>query len=297
MWKTRVLPALVTAVLATAGVAATNGSATATPDGSAVVVHGSTQGLTVIHGPVHAGLVRFVVDTANAQDSDVVMFTPAPGKTADKVLADLPEELSHDPAVSAKGTRDLVADSRFYGLAAVVKGTPVIVSQQLKAGTYYLFDINPVFANPAQKPKLTTLQVSGSDDDLADRVVDDPSHATVRLTSDDRFVSPNVLPKAGTLTIRNTSDTIHLMDVSPVKPGTTDAQVQDFFDHGHSPQDQAPFALNGPSIEMEVQSPGRHADITYSLPAGTYVLECFVADDKTGMQHAIMGMHKVVTLK
>jgi hypothetical protein len=36
---------------------------------------------------------------------------------------------------------------------------------------------------------------------------------------------------------------------------------------------------------------GRH------LAPGTYVLQCFVADDVTGMPHAIMGMHKVVTLR
>ena len=43
-------------------------------------------------------------------------------------------------------------------------------------------------------------------------------------------------------------------------------------------------------------SPGREARLTYHLPAGTYVLLCFVADDVTRMPHAFMGMHKVVTL-
>ena len=36
--------------------------------------------------------------------------------------------------------------------------------------------------------------------------------------------------------------------------------------------------------------------MSYNLPKGTYVLLCFVADDLTGMPHAIMGMHKVVVL-
>jgi hypothetical protein len=55
--------------------------------------------------------------------------------------------------------------------------------------------------------------------------------------------------------------------------------------------------MDGPSIQMDVLSPGRHADISYRLPAGTYMLACFIADDQTGMPHAVMGMHKVVTLK
>lgn len=36
--------------------------------------------------------------------------------------------------------------------------------------------------------------------------------------------------------------------------------------------------------------------MAYNLPAGTYVLLCFVADDVTGMPHALMGMHKVIQL-
>ena len=37
--------------------------------------------------------------------------------------------------------------------------------------------------------------------------------------------------------------------------------------------------------------------LSYDLPAGTYVLLCFVADDETGIPHAIMGMHQVVVLE
>lgn len=73
------------------------------------------------------------------------------------------------------------------------------------------------------------------------------------------------------------------------------AQIRAFFDSGS--QEQPPFFVDGPSVGMDVQSPGRQAFLTYRLPAGTYVLACFVADDVTGMPHLLMGMHKVVTLK
>lgn len=324
VWKARALPALAAATLATAASAATNGSASAAPLDSTVVVHGGTQGLTIQHGQVHAGLVRFLIDTTNDQGSDVVMFTPATGQTADKVLADLHDEVSDDPHTAAQGTKELVDDAQFFGLAGVVKGTPII-NEQLPAGTYYLFDANPVFAGAS--PQLTTLQLSGPGGgdfrfpflglgtafaflghiitvlghafivpQHSSFTLPLPvrSHATVKLTSDDRFDSPDALPKAGTITVSNVADTIHFMQVSPVKPGTTDDDIQRFFD-SHD-QNQPPFALDGPSIEMGVLSPGRHADITYNLPAGTYVLQCFIADDQTGMPHALMGMHKVVTL-
>jgi hypothetical protein len=48
---------------------------------------------------------------------------------------------------------------------------------------------------------------------------------------------------------------------------------------------------------LNVLSPGRTAQLSYKLPAGTYVLLCFVPDAETGEPHAAMGMHEVVTLK
>ncbi len=348
MWKARVLPALVAVTMAAVGMVATSSSAAAAPFDSTVAVRGDAQGLTVKHGSLRPGIIRFALDTTNDHGSDVTMFAPAPGKKVKDVLADLRDAFSQDAKIAARGTGELVADARFYGLASVVMGTPVIVSEQLAAGTYYLFDTNPVFTGG--EPKLTTLEVSGPGGGQSNvftpfpvgapsfpdhiPVLQDhlpflpghlpavpahlpsalghlplfsgrlpfvpghlpvfPGHATVKLTSDDRFESPDLLPKAGTITVRNISDTIHFMAVSPVKPGTTDAQIQQFFD---DPQGPPPFAAEGPSIEMGVLSPGRSADITYQLPAGTYDLECFIADDESGMPHAFMGMHKVVTLK
>ncbi len=48
---------------------------------------------------------------------------------------------------------------------------------------------------------------------------------------------------------------------------------------------------------MEVLSPGTQAVFrSSSLKKGTYDLECFIADDVTGMPHAFMGMHRIVTI-
>ena len=119
--------------------------------------------------------------------------------------------------------------------------------------------------------------------------------ATVKLTSSDRFVTPGTLAAKGTVRVRNVSDTLHFMALMRVKKGTTDAQVQKYFASGA--QGPPPFAQPGPGVGMGVLSPGRQARLTYDVPAGTYVMLCFVADDKTGMPHALMGMHHVVTLK
>ena len=116
----------------------------------------------------------------------------------------------------------------------------------------------------------------------------------MQATSSDRFVTARDWPHQGTYTFKNMSDTLHFMTFQRVKKGTTDAQVQRYFDSGS--QNPPPFALNGPSAGNDVVSPGGSLQLTYNLPAGTYVLLCFVADDHTGMPHAIMGMHKVVVL-
>jgi len=84
------------------------------------------------------------------------------------------------------------------------------------------------------------------------------------------------------------------MAIQPVEAGTTDRQIQAFFDSGS--QTPPPLFRAGPSGGNDVVSPGGTIRVDYNLPAGTYVLLCFVADDVTGMPHALMGMHKVIQL-
>ena len=54
--------------------------------------------------------------------------------------------------------------------------------------------------------------------------------------------------------------------------------------------------MQSPAMGTDVLTPGTSMKLTYRLHRGTYVLMCFIADDKTGMPHAFMGMHKVVHL-
>ena len=260
---------------------------------SSVSVVGNGSHVTLSRSSVDEGIVRFRVSSTFAGgSSNITMFQPKAHVNVAKVLADLQEEFSSDPATAAKGTRDLVRDARFFGLADVAPGNPAIVTERLKRGTYYLMDLG---APPTGAPALTRLRVRGHGDDDGDHVSLPRAKATVDLTSADRFVVHGRLPAHGTVRVRNVSDTIHFMGISPVKKGTTDAQIQAFFDSGT--QQPPPFFVDGPSVGMDVQSPGRQAFLTYRLPPGTYVLFCFVADDKTGMPHALMGMHKVVTLR
>lgn len=265
-----------------------------------VQVVGSGSSVSVSSASVYSGSVRFVVSTRNPQGpqgggSNVSLFRLKAGKKLSQLFTALQDEFSQTPSVAARGTREIVAIAVVRGLADVVPGHPETVTEFLAAGQYWAMDLaNPPTSGP---PRLTPLLVrSGGrhieqDSDLASQV-----HVT---TADDRFIAPRVWPHRGTYTFTNHADTIHFMALQPVARGTTDAQIQKVFSTPPpaGASGPPPGFLSGPTGGNDVVSPGYSLQLTYNLPPGTYVLLCFVADDRTGMPHALMGMHKVIVLK
>lgn len=287
--------ALAVTVIAAAMVApAVPGSAAATSATPTIIIHGGSHGLTVSRKEVAAGTVRFRVDTTNRRSGSIVLlFRPLGHATTATLLHDFGEEGSDVRKVAARGTRDLTHDFTFYGLASVQAGTPAVVSEVLRPGTYYLID------GGSAVPKFTPLRVRASKGERQVEAVPVPQGAaTVSMTPSDRFTAPRVLPAHGSVTVRNLGDFIHQMEMVRVKAGTTDAQVQAYlesaaFAHGKP----AWFDRPGPTVGLPLLSPGRQLQIAYALPTGTYVLVCRIADDKTGIGHLVMGMHKVVVLR
>jgi hypothetical protein len=238
---------------------------------------------------VRAGTVRFEVSTTGAF-SAVTMFSLKNGATLDQFFDDVRNEFNPaDPLTRAKGTRDARAHATFYGLADVVPGVPLAVSEDLRPGTYWVMDLTTP-PDAVNDPPVTRLWVtsggSGDDDPHAD--------VHVKMTGD-RFLAPAVWPRQGTWSLRNADDTVHFMLLQPVLPGTTDDQVQSAL-----MKDGTVGALADPSrppVGSEVVSPGiRHA-VDYDLPPGRYVLLCMIADETDGTPHALMGMHRVITLR
>jgi len=254
-----------------------------------VEVVGDGTSVRIDRSSVGAGTVRFRVSSTRAEGSEVTLFRLRGGVSLDDFFADLKDEFTPDKAANA--TKELRRDASFYGLAEVVKDHPETITERVDRGTYYLMDLGNV--DPSKtRPEVTKLTVRGGN---GGRDVD--SDLSVR-TVNDRFVAPRVWPHRGTYSFTNRDDTIHFMAITPVKAGTTDRDIQDFFDHPPSnPNAQPPFFRDGPSGGNDVVSPGRTIKVSYDLPAGTYVLLCFVADEETGMPHAFMGMHRVVRLR
>jgi hypothetical protein len=283
--------------LAIAGPAAAQGhQAEHATHGTTVFVSGDGTHVTLSRSSVNEGRITFKVKSSNptpGAGSQITLFRLVGNATLDTFKADLGDEFTSDPMTGARGTRELNRDIRAFGLADVVVGHPAMVTERLTAGRYYLMDLG---TQPGPTgPAITTFTVRHSGRGLSDRQWDSRHGPVVKLTSADRFISPRTLPARGTVTVRNVADTIHFMSIGPVKKGTTDKQIQEYFDSGS--QNPPPFGVDGPSVGMDVLSPGRQLQLTYNLPPGTYVLLCYIADDVTGMPHALMGMHKVVTLK
>lgn len=284
-------------VAPTVAVVAAQGAAVAAPAAHHhrhhfVSVSGDGSHVSVNHAVLHAGRVTFSVRSTNTGNgSNITMFKPRAGHTVEQVFTDLGEEFSGDPSTAAKGTRDLVRDLRAYGLADVSPARGALVTRTVRPGTYYLMDLGtPPTSGP---PALTTLTVQRHGG-YRPAAVHRAASATVKMTSTDRFKVRGSMPARGTIRVVNASDTLHFVSFQRVRKGTTDRQVQQYFASGN--QAPPPWAVQGPEMGTDVLTPGQSLKLSYRLHPGTYVLVCFIADDKSGMPHAIMGMHKVVHL-
>ena len=254
-----------------------------------VVGTGSTVSIDDAH--VHAGTVRFEVSTTGPF-SAITLFSLKNGATLDQFFDDVRNEFDFTDADNrAKGTRDARQHATFYGLADVMPGFPLTVTDDLRPGTYYLFDLTAP-PDPFADPQVATLRVGGGWGGDGDRRAD----VRVRMTGD-RFLAPRVWPSAGTWSLTDADDTVHFMQLQPVDAGTTDRDVQQALEATGGLSVGELADPTRPTVGSEVLSPGiRHA-VDYDLPAGRYVLLCFIADESDGMTHAVMGMHKVIVLR
>jgi hypothetical protein len=291
--RTTLVLAATGAVLVAGGPAALAGGDHGHGHGHGQTVHvvgtGSTVSIDDAH--VHAGTVRFEVSTTGPF-SAITLFSLKNGATLDQFFDDVRNEFDFtNAATRAKGTRDARQHATFYGLADVMPGFPLTVTDDLRPGTYYLFDLTTP-PSPVDDPQVAELRVGGGWGGDDDRRAD----VRVQMTGD-RFLAPRIWPRAGTWSLTNADDTVHFMQLQPVGPGTTDRDVHRALEATGGLSVGELADTTRPTVGSEVLSPGvRHA-VDYDLPAGRYVLLCFIADEGDGMTHAVMGMHEVIVLR
>lgn len=225
---------------------------------------------------VHAGrMIIKAVAVGGERDLQLVKLTP--GYTLAQADKDLNAVFSGNVAV----VKRVDSKVRFLGGAAATPGTPGVFAETLYAGTYVLADTSSSVRS--------VLHVTGT----PPRRGWVAQTSTITGTRADRWSMPSTIPHAGWTLFRDTSDEPHFIVLQQVKPGTTNKQVGDFLASG---SDTAPpFALEAQAA-TGVISGGTQMLWHYALPRGTYVILCFWPSDENGMPHALMGMHKVVTL-
>jgi hypothetical protein len=286
-----------TSVVTTATQIAPAGAALPAPPVIKVVMGTTAAGMTVdTINPRPAGRVTFEVtgtDPENEHDFQIAQIEP--GISPEIVIAEVTNGLEREDAPP-----DLNALKAFNRHVRLIGGVNVLpggkggaMTLTLARGTYYLLDTSAPAAEAI--PAAKVLVVTGAIQSTAVPGVS----SIIEMRTPDRFRVTAHLPADGHVLVRNRADEPHFVFIEPVQPGTTDAQIQALFDRAaagdESAFDQFP-GRDGPAAGTGVVDPGYQVVWTYHLEPGLYLMSCFWPDEDTGMPHAFMGMHQVVSI-
>jgi hypothetical protein len=272
-----------------------------------ISVTGDGSHASISNSDVHPGWLKLNVkdSTSPAIGAQVVVVQMRHGYPVKQLTADIAVQTnqSSTPAENAASTRDInkiaiaLGGGDTFGSARFFRSDTIWLPGR---GNYYVINTS---ASKGRVLVVGKLEARG-------RTVDGgaPDHwGTVSLGngSADTITLRGRMPAKGTIKVRNNSDSVHLLQISKVANGVTDAQVQAEYKSlmmGGAPMPD-PAGLGTmttaltPFTGSDAVSPGHASLLSYDLPPGTYLLQCFVADATTGIPHAFMGMHLIVHLR
>lgn len=185
--------------------------------------------------------------------------------------------------------RRVLANVRFLGGVDVFPGAPTAFTQTLHAGTYYIGELG-------DRVRLKAIRVHGTP--IPTSAAPKPSAVITGYDFGWR-VSKETLPAHGTVTVHSSGRQAHMLVLSPVKLGTTRAQVGAYLRKtgGRGDAPPPPFALDGPSVATGLLSAGTRMELTYSLPPGEYALLTYATDSRNGKPQVLEGMYGITTLR
>ena len=280
------------AALALLGIGLASAPSPAQAAGSFPVVDLAVSGdqVTMSQSTMRPGVVEFHVGKTfvipgpdNGPDTISIVRTDK----LDEVLAQLPAVFSGDPSDPASLAAAGAGMAAIHGITTWYGGSEKggVWQVNLPAGNYFALGVGSTVRGLAKPAAFT---VSG---DPRPGVL----HAT-QLTV--RAVGPVganrwMVRQVGRQPVQwvnyaNAAHEIHFMDLSGVKPTTTDAMVKKAFMSNGDPK-----FVTGPFLNFDVVSPGVRVAIQENVPRGRYLVDCFIPSEADGMPHALMGMWKL----
>lgn len=289
---TELAAAITTAAVALVGPALVAGPAAraATPDKPvhhSINVRMTNAGFT-LPKVTHAGFVTFEVSTKDAGGHQLQGLQLHKGVSQAQIVADIRQAI--DKKTAAAGIQATQRDATLVGGAVVEPSSEVEATVPLSQGTYWFFDFTQFFLPHAPTPVFHRLDVKGPFDGgvpLFSAVIDQ-----VETKAGPRFLGPDHLKGGSSYLVRNQADEIHELAFERVNPGVTDKDLTLWF---AGKLKKNPFA-EAASRGLSAQSPGRFQLLSFHPRAGRYAMLCFIPDDKTGLPHALLGMHRIVAL-
>ncbi|MFG2986772.1 hypothetical protein ACGFYQ_36940 [Streptomyces sp. NPDC048258] len=242
-----------------------------------------------------SGLVSFHVTTDDATGRLLHAVRLRPGVTLEAFFTDLTKLVSRVPAAGAEASAAVRDEAEWLGGASVTPAVPATFTTPVSAGQVVLVDFTAFLRDPAHPVHRTmTLGKAG-----VPSLTAFPGSFVIaeQAAGGPRFEAQGTTRAKDPILVHNASDEIHEMVLQPVAAGTTDVQLQTYFDNLLKGTATEPWPFSGPSYGLGAISPGRTAMLQqHGLPPGTYVLLCYVPSARNGLPHTFLGMHKVVVL-
>lgn len=218
------------------------------------------------------------------------------GVTLAKATQDLDESYSSDPAVALPALRAFYSDLTFYGGVSVDAGSHLSLTETLDPGTYYLTD-ETATTGTTPPSTLGQAQLTVTAPYQPARVPPPDGSISATLSGGHQIIAaPAELPAAGRILLSDHTAQPQEFIVVQVQPGTTDQQIQAYFNAEQGGQPLPPDPFLATAGGMLAISPGRSAELGIAFQPGRYAVLSFVRDAQTGVEEALEGMHRVIIL-
>ena len=276
-----------TSALILAGAFCTAAAASPLAAPTPIVTATLTSSGPVITGPHtwRPGSVRIAV-VSHVADEELTLLRFRSGYSYTRFLADGARANGHTAAARA-ALRRIFAETVFDGGVDLFAGQSASFTVTVHPGTYYLGEMT-------SRPHFTPIHVAGTPQPA--RLV---SAAVITATDSGYRLDHSTLPANGTITIRNAGDRPHRLNLIPVKPGTTRAQLGTYLRKtgGRDNAPPPPFALKGSQLGIADVSAHQLMQLSYKLPPGEYALIDFDQNMTNGRPEALEGMYATATLR